>query len=49
MTLRAQILPPAWTLLRVQWEYAHAVRAVLQVAALGALVLSVIAETPRRV
>jgi hypothetical protein len=44
----AHTLPADWNLLRVQWEYAHAVRAVLQVAALGALVLSVLAETPRR-
>jgi hypothetical protein len=47
--LTAQSLPPDWTLLRVQWEYAHAVRAVLQVAALSALVVSVLADTPRRV
>jgi len=45
----AQTLPADWALLRVQWEYAHAVRAVLQVAALAALLASVIAETPRRV
>ena len=44
----AQTLPLDWALLRVQWEYAHALRAVLQVAALSALVLSVLAETPRR-
>ena len=43
-----QALPPDWTLLRVQWEYAHALRAVLQGSALGALVLSVVAEQPRR-
>jgi hypothetical protein len=46
--LTAHTLPADWALLRVQWEYAHALRAVLQVAALGALVLSVLAETPRR-
>lgn len=44
----AQTLPADWKLLRVQWEYAHALRAVLQVAALGALAFSVLAETPRR-
>jgi hypothetical protein len=33
--------------LRAQWEYAHFVRAVLQFAALAALVLSVLAETRR--
>ena len=38
-----------WTL-RDQWEYTHAVRAVLQVVALSAaLTFSVIVETPRRV
>jgi hypothetical protein len=35
--------------LRNQWEYTHAARAVLQVIALGALVLSIIVETPRNV
>jgi hypothetical protein len=44
----AETLPPDWKLLRVQWEYTHAVRAVLQASALAALVLSVLAETPRR-
>lgn len=43
-----QTLPPDWTQLRVQWEYTHALRAGLQVAALGALLFSVLAETPRR-
>ena len=46
--LTAQIMPADWALLRVQWEYAHALRAVLQVAALSALLLSVLAETARR-
>lgn len=44
----AQTLPTDWMQLRVQWEYTHALRAVLQVAALGALLFSVLAETPRR-
>lgn len=34
---------PAW---RDQWEYAHAGRAVLQIIALGALVISVLVDTP---
>ena len=32
--------------LRDQWECAHAARAVLQIVALGALVFSVLMETP---
>jgi hypothetical protein len=44
----AHTLPPEWTQLRVQWEYTHALRAVLQVAALAALLFSVLAETRRR-
>lgn len=43
-----QMLPPDWAQLRVQWEYTHALRAVLQGAALAALIASVLAETPRR-
>ncbi|GAB4390761.1 MAG: hypothetical protein Kow0025_24970 [Thermodesulfovibrionales bacterium] len=44
--LGPETLPPDWTALRDQWEYAHAARAVLQTAGLGALVLSIISETP---
>jgi hypothetical protein len=43
----AQTLPADWALLRAQWEYTHALRAVLQVAACGALLASLLAETPR--
>lgn len=39
-------IPPDWTRWRDQWEYAHAVRAVLQIGALAALVLSAVRETP---
>ena len=39
-------IPADWSQWRDQWEYAHAVRAVLQFVALGALVLSVVRETP---
>jgi len=39
-------LPADWTGLRSQWEYTHAARAVLQIIALGALVFSVVGETP---
>lgn len=45
----AHTLPADWMVLRVQWEYAHVVRTVLQAAALGALLYSILAETPRRV
>lgn len=39
-------IPPDWTDWRDQWEYGHAARAVLETAALAALVLSVLRETP---
>jgi hypothetical protein len=39
-------MPPDWTGVRNQWEYAHAARFVLQLCGLGALVASVLAETP---
>jgi hypothetical protein len=35
-----------WTRLRDQWEFAHASRAILQIVALGAFVLSILAEMP---
>jgi hypothetical protein len=39
-------IPPDWTRWRDQWEYGHAVRAILETVALAALVLSVLRETP---
>jgi hypothetical protein len=39
-------IPSDWTGWRDQWEYGHAARAVLLTVALGALVLSVVWETP---
>lgn len=39
-------LPADWMGLRSRWEYTHAARAVLQIIALGALVFSVLVETP---
>jgi amino acid permease len=36
------MLPGNWEELRAQWEYSHAVRAILYVLALGALVMSVL-------
>ena len=37
--------PENWEALRAQWEYSHAAAALLNVAALIALVLSVLAST----
>lgn len=45
-SLTPETLPLDWMRLRDQWEYTHAARAVLQVIALGALVHSVLVETP---
>ncbi len=39
-------MPPDWPRVRQQWEYAHAGRFALQLVGLGALLLSVLAETP---
>jgi Domain of unknown function (DUF1772) len=39
-------LPPDWTRWREQWEYGHAIRFGLHLAALSALLLSVLLETP---
>ena len=36
------MLPDNWQALRTQWEYSHAVRAILYVLAVGALVMSVL-------
>jgi hypothetical protein len=46
--LTPETLPANWTALRDQWEYTHAVRALLQIVALGALVLSILVEIPSR-
>ena len=47
--LTPETLPPEWVRLRNQWEYTHAARAVLQIIALAALVLSILVETPANV
>lgn len=47
--LTADTLPANWMELRNQWEYTHAVRAVLQIIALGCLVVSVLSETPSKI
>jgi hypothetical protein len=44
--LTLETLPADWMALRNQWEYTHAARAVLQIIALGALVFSILVETP---
>jgi len=44
--LTLETLPADWMELRNQWEYTHAARAVLQMIALGALVFSILVETP---
>jgi hypothetical protein len=41
-------IPAGWTSWRNQWEYTHAARAALVLGALGALVASVLRETPER-
>ena len=45
--LSPDTLPKEWADLRMQWEYSHAARAILQMAALAALIVSILAETPR--
>ena len=47
--LTIDTLPVGWVGLRTQWEYTHAARAALQLMALGALVVSVLVETPSSV
>jgi hypothetical protein len=42
-------IPADWESYRAQWEYSHAVRAVIQIAGLSALVVSILSETPDEV
>ena len=42
-TLNWTVLPPVWEPLRAQWEYSHAASALLNLAALILLILSVLA------
>jgi hypothetical protein len=44
--LTVPTLPADWMTLRAQWEYTHAARALLQILALGALIVSILIETP---
>lgn len=47
--LTIDTLPSNWMGLRDQWECTHAARAVLQIIALGALVYSILVETPSNI
>ncbi|HWQ52139.1 MAG TPA: hypothetical protein VN442_00545 [Bryobacteraceae bacterium] len=40
-------LPPDWTDVRRQWEFGHAASAVVDLIGFGALVLSVLIDTPK--
>ncbi len=44
--LAPEALPADWASLRNQWEFAHAARALLQLVALAALVMSILVELP---
>lgn len=44
--LTPNTLPVNWKNLRDQWEYTHALRAVLQIIALVAIVISILIEVP---
>jgi hypothetical protein len=41
-------VPALWMELRPRWEYGHAAGFVIQLVGFGALVISILAETPRR-
>lgn len=41
-----ETMPPDWMRWRAQWEYTHAVRALLQIGGLAAFFVSVLVETP---
>ena len=41
-------LPADWTRYRDQWEYAHAVNALIKIIGLSLLVISVLVETPKK-
>lgn len=46
--LTPETVPADWMRLRDHWEYTHAARAVLQMIGVGALVFSILIETPNR-
>jgi len=41
-------IPADWTRYRDQWEYAHAVNALIKIVGLSLLVISVLVETPKK-
>ena len=41
-------IPADWTRYREQWEYAHAVNALIKIIGLSLLVISVLVETPKK-
>ena len=41
-------IPADWTRYREQWEYAHAVNALIKIVGLSLLVISVLVETPKK-
>ena len=41
-------VPADWTRYRDQWEYAHAVNALIKIIGLSLLVISVLVETPKK-
>jgi len=41
-------IPADWTRYRDQWEYAHAVNALIKIIGLSLLVISVLVETPKK-
>lgn len=41
-------IPAYWTRYRDQWEYAHAVNALIKIIGLSFLVISVLVETPKK-
>lgn len=43
---RPELLPQGWQRLRMQWEYTHAGRAILMIIGFGALLCSILVETP---
>jgi len=49
LPLTPDTLPENFIAFRNQWEYTHAIRAVLQLVALACVTLSAIVETPRHV
>lgn len=47
-TWLANPVPPNWIRYRNQWEYAHAVNALIKIIGFSLLVISVLVETPKR-